>query len=150
MTGNRSGAGFTLVETLVSVALLAFVALGVMALLTAVVRQNKLAKERSIATSLASERINLLTTIPFQASASAVKYRLPEETAAPGPPPTLTTDFGGIPGYPQYRRVVTLTYDVPVVGMLRVEAELSWRNLQQGLKTHDMVTYLHPGLEQGQ
>jgi prepilin-type N-terminal cleavage/methylation domain-containing protein len=37
---SRPVAGFTLVETLVSAALLAFVALGVMALLTAVVRQN--------------------------------------------------------------------------------------------------------------
>lgn len=146
--GNR--AGFTLVETLVSVALLAFVALGVMALLTAMVRQNKLAKERSMATALASERINLLTAIPFQTSSSYLKYRLPEETAAPGPPPTLTTDYGNVPGYPQFRRVVTLTYDVPATGMLRVEAELTWKNLQQGLKTHDMVTYLHPGLEQGQ
>jgi hypothetical protein len=103
-----------------------------------------------MATSLASERINLLTAIPFQTSANYVKYRLPEETAAPGPPPTLITDFGRIPGYPQFRRVVTLTYDVPATGMLRVAAELSWNNLQQGLKTHEMVTYLHPGLEQGQ
>jgi type II secretory pathway pseudopilin PulG len=143
-------AGFTLVETLVSVALLAFVALGVIALLTAVIRQNKLAKERSTATALASERINLLTALPFQTSGNYLKYRLPEETAAAGPPPTLTADFGRIPGYPQFRRVVTLTYDVPAPGMMRVEAELTWKNLQQGIKTHDMVTYLHPGLEQGQ
>ena len=144
-----SATGFTLVETLVSVALLAFVALGVMALLTAVIRQNKLAKERSTATALASERINLLTSLPFQTPANYLNYRLPEETAAAGPPRTLTTDYGRIPGYPQFRRVVTLTYDVPATGMLRVKAELSWNNLQQGNKTHEMVTYLHPGLEQG-
>jgi len=149
-SGSRGDGGFTLVEVLVSVALLAFVALGVMALLTSVVRQNKLAKERSTATSLASERINELSSQPFQASADYLRYRRSEETAAAGPPSTLTADYGQIPGYPEYRRVVTLTYDTPVTGMLTVRTEVFWRNLQQGTKSHAMVTYLHPGLEQGQ
>jgi prepilin-type N-terminal cleavage/methylation domain-containing protein len=149
-SGARRDGGFTLVEVLVSVALLAFVALGVMALLTSVVRQNKLAKERSTATALASERINELTSQPFQAAADYLRYRRSEETAAAGPPRTLTADYGQIPGYPEYRRVVTLTYDTPVTGMLTVRTEVFWSNRAQGAKSHAMVTYLHPGLEEGQ
>lgn len=142
--------GFTLVEVLVSVALLAFVALGVMALLTSVVRQNKLARERSTATALASERINEITSLPFQASADVLRYKRPEETASGTAPKVFTADYGVVPSYPDYRRVVTLTYDTPVTGMLRVKSEVFWKNLQQGTKSHAMVTYLHPGLEQGQ
>lgn len=143
-----SAKGFTLVEALVSVALLGFVAMGVMGLLSTVIRQNKLAKERSTATALASERLNEITAQPFRASVDYLRYKLPEESATPGPPATLTTDYGQLPGFPDFRRVVTLTYDVPVAGMLRVQTEVFWQNRQQGVKSHEMVTYLHPALEQ--
>ncbi len=141
--------GFTLVEVLVAVALLAFLVLGVMALLTTVVHQNKLAQERTVATALVSERISRLMSQPFQTASRYLNYKLIEETALAGPPPTLTTDYGSIPGFPDYKRVVKLTYDVPVTGMLRVETRVYWRNRQQGEKSHEIVTYLHPGLEQG-
>jgi prepilin-type N-terminal cleavage/methylation domain-containing protein len=141
--------GFTLVEVLVAVALLAFLVLGVMALLTTVVHQNKLAQERSVATALASERISRLMSQPFRAASAYLGYKLPEEVALAGPPSTLTADYGTIPGFPEFRRVVTLSYDVPATGMLRVEAKVYWKDRQQGEKNHEMVTYLHPGLEQG-
>lgn len=147
---ERGGAtGFTLVEVLVAVALLAFLVLGVMALLTTVVHQNKLAQQRSVATALASERISKLMAQPFRTAAAYAAYRLPDETASAGPPSTLTSDYGSIPGFPTFKRVVMLSYDVPVPGMLRVEAKVYWKDRQQGEKTHEMVTYLHPGLEQG-
>lgn len=148
MTSSRSD-GFTLVEILVAVLLLAFVVLSVMALLTAVVHQNELAKERSVATALASERVGRLMSQPFKGSTEAQSYKLPEETATTGPPLTFTTDYGAIPGHPEFRRVVTLDYDVPATGMLRIEARVFWKNVRQGEKSHEMVTYLHPGLEQG-
>ena len=143
--------GMTLVEVLVGVTILAFVALGIMAFLGTAMKQNQLSLERSTATAIASERIQALTTMVYQASASYANYKLPEETAAAGPPPTLTTAAGAIPGYPRYSRVVTLTYDTPVVGMLTARVDVSWQNLAQGIqKTHTMVTYLDPALEQGQ
>lgn len=148
-TRRAAATGFTLVEVLVAVALLAFLVLGVMALLTTVAHQNKLAKQRSVATALASERISRLMSQPFRSSANYAAYRLPEETALPGPPSTLTSEYGTIPGFPSFKRVVMLSYDVPAPGMLRVEAKVYWKDRQQGEKTHEMVTYLHPGLEQG-
>jgi prepilin-type N-terminal cleavage/methylation domain-containing protein len=140
--------GFTLVEILVAVLLLGFVVLSVMALLTAIMHQNQLAQERSTATALASERVARLMSEPFHGVTEVGLYKLPDETLAAGPPATLTSDYGELAGHPEFRRVVTLTYDVPAPGMLRVESKVTWKNLKQGEKTHAMVTYLHPGLEQ--
>jgi prepilin-type N-terminal cleavage/methylation domain-containing protein len=96
---DRSG-GFTLVELLVAVALLAFLVLGVMALIATVAHQNKLAQQRSVATALASERISKLMSQPFRVSTLYQAYKLPEETPVPGPPVTLTASYGTIPGFP--------------------------------------------------
>lgn len=143
--------GMSLVEVLVGLLLLAFIALGVMTFLGSVMKQNQLSLERSIATGIASERIQQITSMPYQTSANFAKYKLPEETATAGTPATLTTPVGSVPGEPRYSRTVTLTYDQPVTGMLTVRVDIAWQSLSQGVqKTHRMITYLDPGLEQGQ
>lgn len=140
-------AGLTLVEVLVSLTILAFVALGVTSLLGVAIKQNKLAAERSIATGLAAGRLDQLSSMRYRTAADYSGYKLPEETVRPGPPPALEADFGAIPGYPAYSRRVTLAYDSPVVGMLTVRVEVSWWNhAQNQRKQHTMITYLHPGL----
>jgi len=140
--------GMTLVEVLVSLAILMIVGLGAVQLLMFSMRLNTLASQRSVATGLASERIQQLTSQRFQGLANYANYKLPYETAAPGPPPTLVSDFGAIPGYPDYRRVTELDYDTPVAGMLRVQVKVSWRSVWQGTKEHEMVVFLHPKFAQ--
>ena len=139
----------TLVEVLVSVALLALVAVGLMSLLVTSIRQNKLAEMRSIATGLASERTQQILSHAYMVSTNYTEYKLPEETAVAGPPQTFTTGYGAIPSHPEFSRVVTLTYNSPVTGMLRVQTAVSWVDRRQGTKTHTMVTYLHPRMEEG-
>jgi prepilin-type N-terminal cleavage/methylation domain-containing protein len=141
--------GLTLVEMLVSVMLLAFLALGSISLLTVSFTQNKLARKRSLATNLAAERLEHVTSLPFATAASFQNYRLPEETADAGPPRTLTAGYGMIPGCPEFSREVTLNYGVPVAGMLQVVSRVSWRDPRQGEKSHTLITYIHPGLEEG-
>jgi prepilin-type N-terminal cleavage/methylation domain-containing protein len=140
-------AGFSLVEVLVALALLSFIGLGSVALMSVVIRQDKLAGRRGEATSLAVERLENIEALPFQDSASYTAYALPGETAAAGPPRTLTAAFGAVPGFPSFQRVVTLEYNVPVAGMLKAKVDVTWRDLQQGVKTHTLVTYLHPSLD---
>ena len=141
----------TLVEVLVGLAILAFVSLGVMSFLATVMKQNQLALQRSVATGLASERIQQITSMPYQTIANYTNYKLPEETAAAGPPPTFTTAVNGIPGFPRYSRTVTLTYDQPVAGMAMIKVDVAWQSLNQGIqKVHTMITYMDPGLEQAQ
>jgi prepilin-type N-terminal cleavage/methylation domain-containing protein len=141
-------AGLTLIEVIAAIALLGLVAVGIATMLIASIRQNKLAEMRSIATGLAAERMQQIASLPFMGSANYTEYRLAEETAVAGPPATLTTGYGGIPAHPEFSRVVTLTYNSPVAGMLRVQTTVSWVDRQQGTKSHVIVTYLHPRLEE--
>ena len=142
--------GVTLVEMMVTVVLLGAVILGSASLLTQVLHQNKLARQRSLATYLAAERIDQITSLEFNTAADYLHYQLPGETAVAGPPMTLTSAYGTIPDYPEYRRVVTLNYDVPTAGMLQITSEVFWENMQQGEKSHELNTYVHPRLEQRQ
>jgi prepilin-type N-terminal cleavage/methylation domain-containing protein len=141
--------GMTLVEVMAAIALLGLVAVGIMTMLIFSVRQNKLAEMRSIATGLASERVQQIASHAYMASTNYTEYKLGEETAAAGPPQTFTTAYGLVPGHPEFQRVLTLTYDSPVAGMLRVQAVVSWVDTRQGTKSHTIVTYLHPKLEEG-
>jgi prepilin-type N-terminal cleavage/methylation domain-containing protein len=140
--------GVTLVEVLVALLILAFVALGVTSLLGIAIKQNKLALERSLATGLASGRLSQLTSIPFRPAEEIGEYSLPGEIAYAGPPLTLVAGFGQIPGYPEYKRTVTFDYDTPAAGMMRVKVDVAWWSLAQATeKMHSMVVYLHPALE---
>lgn len=147
---GRSQRGMTLVEVLGAILLLAFVALGTASLTIYATRENKLATERTVATNLAAERIERLMALPYQGPAHYANYALPYEVVSAGPPKTFTADYGTIPGYERYRSVVTLNYDVPAAGMLQVIVDVSWNNVHQGVKTHRMIVFLHPGLEQRQ
>jgi prepilin-type N-terminal cleavage/methylation domain-containing protein len=145
--GRQSGV--TLVEVLVALMILAFVALGVTSLLGIAAKQNKLALERSLATGLASGRLSQLASMPFRPAAEAADYGLPGETIEPGPPVQLVAGFGKIPGYPEYRRTISLDYDTPVSGMLRVKVDVAWWSLAEAReKVHSMIVYIHPALEQ--
>ena len=74
---SRDERGMTLVEVLVGVTILAFVALGIMAFLGTAMRQNQLSLERSTATAIASERIQALARWSASPRASAEQSPLP-------------------------------------------------------------------------
>jgi len=139
--------GLSLIEVLVALLLLSFVALGSVSLLTVSLKQNKLAGRRSEATSLALERLDNIMAQEFQGSTTYANYALPGEVVLAGPPATLTSNYGTIPGFPAFERVVTLDYNVPVSGMLKAKVQVNWRDRQQGIKTHTLITYLHPALD---
>lgn len=141
--------GLTLIEVMLSLMLLSFIAVGAFAMVTTTMHQNKQARLRSVATSLAAERIEDLTTRQFLSSTIFTGYALAGESTAAGPPPTLVADYGSITGHPDFRRVVSLSYNVPVGGMLRAEVSVSWRDSRQQEKTHSVITYLHPTLHRG-
>ena len=146
----RRERGFTLIEVLVSIVLLAFVALGAQRMMTGAVRQNKLALDRTTATNLAAARLAQITAMPLQDAANYTNYLLPGETGAAGPPVTLTADFGSLPGFPRFSRVVTLTYNTPVSGVHRVQVDVSWVDRgQNATKSHRVVTLMHPDITTG-
>lgn len=144
---KSSQRGMSLIEVLVSLTILMLVGLATVQMLIFSFRLNHLASQRSVATSLASERLQQLTAQRYQPATTYVNYKLTEETATAGPPPTFEADFGRISGFPDYKRIVTLRYDTPVAGMLRAECRVLWRSVSQNQKEHQMVVYLHPQLQ---
>lgn len=140
--------GLSLVEVLVALGILSFITLGIVSLLGISITQNNLAQHRSTATGLAEERLDLLTSMAFQPPAGFASYALPGEVVEAGPPRRLTADYGSIPGFPRFRRVVTLNYDTPAPSMLHVSCEVFWQDPRQGQKRHVLHAYLHPTLEQ--
>ena len=143
----RNDDGMSLIEVVISLGVLAFIALGVTTMVTTALHLSKLGQERSIATSLAAERVQQVASMRYQVVANYQRYALPEETAAAGPPPTFTTAYGGIVGYPHCRRVVELSYDTPSAGMLKVKVSVFWRHVGQPERGHTMIEFLHPGLD---
>ena len=145
---KRNERGMTLIEVIVSMAILVTVGLGMSQLLVMSLKVNKLAQERSVATGLASARTQQITAMQYQSSVNSVNYKLPEETATGAGPYTFTSDYGVVPGNPNFKRVVTLTYNSPVSGMLCVQTLVYWKtSSQNGVeKNHEMVVYLQPQL----
>lgn len=146
-TERPGESGLTIVELVVSMGILAFIALSVATMVSTSVHLDKLAQERSIATSLASERIMRITSMPFQVPADVGRYSLPEETLDVGPPLLLTTPYGSLPDYPDYSRVVAFAYDTPIAGMMTVEVSVFWRHVTGEERDHTMIEILDPGLE---
>ena len=139
--------GMSLVEVLVSLGVMSFIALSVMTMVTTAVHLNKMSEERSIATTLAVERISQMKSMDFQSAANYTRYVLPSETAAAGPPQTFTGGYGSIPDFPDHRRTVELSYNTPVAGVLKVEVSVFWQHVNQPERNHTMIEFLHPDLE---
>ncbi len=144
---RRTERGMTLIESLVSLGILSVISISLLTLIVTSLHLDKLAQERSIATSLARARVEELTSQRFRPSGDYALYQLTEETVTATSPPTFTADYGDIQDFPHFKRVVVLSYDTPVTGMLKVSAQVSWNHINQGERTHEMITYLHPELE---
>ena len=136
----------TLVEILVSMVVMAVISLSLISSLTMAMNLGKLARQRSVATVLASARVQQILAMPFRTAADFAEYKLPEETAAAGPPIVLTAEYGQILDYPDFKRVVLLTYDTPVAGLLTVESTVSWQHNVEGERSHQMVAFIDAGL----
>lgn len=141
--------GMSLVEVLVALLVLSFVTTSAVTALTLTLRQNERARLRSEATSLATGRIEQLTVMRFRSSSDAADYLMPGETLVAGPPIQIQAGYEEIPGYPQFRRTVTLNYDTPVGGMIQLVVQVYWQDLHHGEKQHQLTTFLHPNLHTG-
>ena len=141
--------GLTFLEVLVALVILAFVLLGSANLMILTMHENDIAGKRSLATSLAAERIEMLTSGSYHIEPSFGSYIIPGEVSVTGPPHRLVAGYGDIPNHPGFRRALTLSYGVPNAGILKATAEVFWVDLVQGEKRHKITTLIHPGHEHG-
>ena len=80
VASNRES-GMSLVEVMVSLAILSFLALSMISMFTTAAHLDKLAEERSVATSLASGRVMQIAALQYAAPADCANYLLPEGDA---------------------------------------------------------------------
>lgn len=125
--------GFTLIEVLMALALLTIALLGVAGAVAvqsggiavslpigqaAVTRGHHV----SVATFLAQERLEQVRRLQYRAGAEAV-----DEIGAGAPPSALPDeDFGVIPGFPDFRREVTVQDAVPAEGLKTVSVTVKF------------------------
>src|ERR1700679_2940759 len=69
--GGRDDDGFTLVEMIVGMAVLAIVALSLTGLFTALVNSSVVAKEKAVAATLATNQMEYLKSLPYDSLAIA-------------------------------------------------------------------------------
>lgn len=107
-----TGQGFTLIEVLIALMMLAVVFLGLSALTIAVSTGLSSSHTVTTAITLAQDRIEEIKNGGY-AQATAANYP--------------TEDYHTIPGYPQFRRTVTITTDSPIPNVKTVKVTVSWQ-----------------------
>ncbi len=102
--------GFTLIEVLVSIVILALGLLSLATLASTVMHGNAFGKEMTVATTLAEERMEEVKRLGY---ANA-------ETAAG------TENYGTITNYGDHRRVTSVSASTPAAGMKTVTVTVFW------------------------
>ncbi len=103
--------GFTLVELMVSIAIIAIGMFAVMSLVVIVIRGNSFSDNMTTATVLAQDRMEDVRRLGY--------------AGIPGPIPPVE-GYGTMTAYPLYRRVSTINVDIPSVGMTTVNVTVFW------------------------
>jgi len=108
MCNLQTKKGFTLIEVLVAMLVLAIGLLGLATLATTVINGNAFSNEMTTATTLAQEK---LEDIQGQGYASVS---------------STNENYGSITSYSAYKRVASVATDSPATGMKTVTVTVSW------------------------
>lgn len=103
--------GFTMIEIMIAMVIIALGMFAVMSLVAVVIRGNSNSDNMTTATILAQDRME---------DAKRLGY-----AGLPGPIPAVE-GYGSITAYPLHRRVSTITVDNPLIGMTTVNVEVFW------------------------
>lgn len=117
---GSSSPGFTLIELLVAMVLLTTALLGVARLATVAISANLTSRSVSTASVLAQEVLE-------DARRSATL------------PPPGTEDYGTIPGYPEFKRVVAREEDTPDPGLTTLTVTVHWAGDARSLRLQTIV-----------
>ena len=102
--------GFTLIEVLISTALLAFLAVGILGMTTMTINSNSFIQHHTKAVQLAESGMEEMRRVDYV-------NQLPAYDG-------VVQDFGTIPSYPEFRRTYEVDYAADI-SILRVR--VSWR-----------------------
>ena len=115
MTKKRSlNSGYSLIETLVSVTIMAVITIGIMTAQGGHVRTVDNSKKRTICTTLAEQKLENLLGFSFEDLQSA---------ASPS-----TEEYGEIANFPDYKRTVTIQQISE--DLLSIQVEVYWKEAE--------------------
>jgi len=104
----RTARGFTLIEILIALTLLAIGLLGMAGLTVGIMRGNSLSKEVTTATALAQDKMEDIKRLGYS---GATKQ---------------TEGYNSIAGYANYKRETEVDVDTPNIGMKTVTVTVYW------------------------
>lgn len=102
--------GFTLVEVLISTALLAFLAVGILGMTTVTINSNSYVRNHTKAVQLAESGLEELRRVDYVNQLAAYNG--------------VYEDFGSIPNYPGFSRTYTVNF---AAGISTLAVSVSWR-----------------------
>lgn len=116
--------GFTLTEVMIAIVVFSIALLGIAQTLVVVINTNSTARQITNATVLAQAAIEDIHRLGYIAA----------DTAA-------TTDaYGSMPNFEAYKRVTTISPNVPEVGMKTATITVSWKADQRSLSLSTILT----------
>ena len=122
----RNKKGFTLLEILVAVTLLATALLGMAGLTAALMQGNTFSNRLTLASTLAQDGMENLTQLGY--------------ANTPATDTTTTEDYNTIPNYPFYKRVTTTDVDNPAAGMKTLTVTVFWAADAHSVAPQTIVT----------
>jgi len=121
----RSTKGFTLIEILIAVTLLAIGLLGMAGLTVGVMKGNSVSSQLTAATALAQDKMEDIKRMKYGDVTPA--NLLPE-------------DYNSISGYANYKRDTDIDVDTPSVGMKTVTVTVSWDSDASSIAVETILT----------
>jgi type II secretory pathway pseudopilin PulG len=114
MRPNPASSGFTLLETVLSLALLAFFLVGLASLTVSTIQTNTQARRMTAATALVQAKLEQLSNTTYSAVASS------------GLPLEVLTETGATAGDTFYTRSWTVTDNSPIVNTKTIQVTVAW------------------------
>ncbi len=109
---TRKNGGFTLLEVLVAMVILAVGLLGMASLSVGIIKGNELSKEVSSATTCAREKMEDVERLDY--------------ANTPATSGTVTEAYNSITEYPDYKRETVTSVDTPVTDMKTITVTVYW------------------------
>lgn len=138
----RRNSGFTMIEVLMAIVILSIALVTLAGLLTTTIRSSTVSRDATIATNLASQKLeDLRTTAAADFDNGVIDDTVAGSDPVAGANPDYTEDYGTFPTYPNFRRETYITDGASPVNIKDVGVRVLWRD-SLGTHTSLLRTYL--------